>query len=187
FVTNSYEKECAPPHSNCRHNAPLWSTLHLDQLIPLDETLNISKYTGDVSAALDKLNVNVSAVTLLSDKQRDLLRDLGAGGLQNLDFSGVLEQIGKNPIKQDLQVLVRKLEDLANKTQNESRRTELRNEVSDLKHIQDQVDTRFLPEIKALNRSLQLLRVVVPRISVSSIGGEGMIFRGDRKGRCRGL
>uniref|UniRef100_A0A8C3FCK6 Prominin-1-A-like n=1 Tax=Chrysemys picta bellii TaxID=8478 RepID=A0A8C3FCK6_CHRPI len=83
-------------YNNCQHNEPVWRTLQLGRAVPLDELLNISQYTGEISAAFDRLNVSLDPVTFLSPSQKQLLRDVGASGLQP-NFTGALQQVGWGP------------------------------------------------------------------------------------------
>ncbi|KAJ6669208.1 hypothetical protein lerEdw1_008017 [Lerista edwardsae] len=107
-------------YKNCTHNAPLWTTLHLDESVPLDETLNISQYTEGIDSVLKEIKVNVSMADLLNDEQKHLLQDLGKkGGFLHLNFTSVLEQhILKNSI-QSLQQSVPEIQNLVNSTLSE--------------------------------------------------------------------
>ncbi|TFK07015.1 fibroblast growth factor-binding protein 3 [Platysternon megacephalum] len=141
-------------YNNCQHNEPLWSTLHLGQAVPLDELLNISQYTSEITAAFDRLNVSLDPVTFLSPSQKQLLRDVGASGLQP-NFTGALQQLERNVTQRDLLALAEQLDALANGSDNPTTRQELRQEASDLRQINGQIRSRFPPEMVQINDTLQ--------------------------------
>ncbi|XP_034633227.1 prominin-1-A-like [Trachemys scripta elegans] len=150
-------------YNNCQHNEPVWRTLQLGRAVPLDELLNISQYTGEISAAFDRLNVSLDPVTFLSPSQKQLLRDVGASGLQP-NFTGALQQLERNVTQRDLLVLAEQLEALANVSRNLTTRQELQEEASDLRQINGQIQSRFLPEMQTLNRSIRTLQATTPQV-----------------------
>ncbi|KAG6921609.1 prominin 1a, partial [Chelydra serpentina] len=150
-------------YNNCQHDKSLWDTLQLGQAVPLDELLDISQYTGEITAAFDQLNVSLDPVTFLSPSQKQLLRDVGASGLQP-NFTGALQQLERNVTQRDLPVLAEQLEALANATDNVTRKQELQEEASDLRQINGQIGSRFLPETQALKRSIQSLQETIPQV-----------------------
>nr|XP_008178045.1 prominin-1-A-like [Chrysemys picta bellii] len=150
-------------YNNCQHNEPVWRTLQLGRAVPLDELLNISQYTGEISAAFDRLNVSLDPVTFLSPSQKQLLRDVGASGLQP-NFTGALQQLERNVTQRDLLALAEQLEGLANGSRNLTTRQELQEEASDLRQINGQIQSRFLPEMQTLNRSIRTLQATTPRV-----------------------
>ncbi|KAM6390043.1 prominin-1-A-like isoform 2-T2 [Pluvialis apricaria] len=101
-------------YRQCQRDAALWQTLHLDQSVSLDELLNISQYTGEISTAFEKVNITLSPISLLSQSQRDLLLNASRAG-QPPDFTDTLEQLDQNMTKGSLLDLATKLEQLADK------------------------------------------------------------------------
>ncbi|KAM9132772.1 prominin-1-A-like isoform 3-T3 [Pangshura tecta] len=150
-------------YNNCQHNEPLWRTLQLGQAVPLDELLNISQYTGEITAAFDRLNVSLDPVTFLSPRQKQLLRDISASGLQP-NFTGALQQLERNVTQRDLLALAEQLEALANVTDNPTTKQKLQEEGSELRQINGQIRSRFLPEMQALNRSIRTLQATTPQV-----------------------
>ncbi|XP_065264811.1 prominin-1-A-like [Emys orbicularis] len=150
-------------YNNCQHNEPLWRTLQLGRAVSLDELLNISQYTGEITAAFDQLNVSLDPVTFLSPSQKQLLRDVGASGLQP-NFTGALQQLERNVTQRDLLALAEQLEALANVSRNLTMRQQLQEEASDLRQINGQIRSRFLPEMETLNRSIRILQATTPKV-----------------------
>ncbi|XP_066477572.1 prominin-1-A-like [Tiliqua scincoides] len=153
-------------YKNCANNAPLWSTLHLDEIVPLDETLNISKYTQGIDSVLSKLNVSVSTADLLNDEQKQLLKDLGKkDGFLHLNFKSALEQLNRDMIRQDLLAFAVELDNLANKTVGDgSINKQLQDQAAELRKLQAWANSNFPPEIHILNNSILSLQQSVPQI-----------------------
>ncbi|XP_074882324.1 prominin-1-A-like [Buteo buteo] len=101
-------------YRQCQRDAALWQTLHLDQTVSLDELLNISQYTGEISTAFEKMNITLSPISLLSQSQRDLLLNASQAG-QPPDFTLTLEQLDQNVTQGSLLDLATELEQLADK------------------------------------------------------------------------
>ncbi|XP_053161013.1 prominin-1-A-like isoform X2 [Hemicordylus capensis] len=164
---NSSEVTLSSLYNNCSNNAPLWSTLHLDEVYPLDGTLNISEFTKDFDSALNKLNVSVNTPDLLSDKQKSLLQDLGKKeGLLDLNFTSALEELNKGWMQEDLTALAEKLEKLANQSGIDSTtRDQLRAHATELRNIQSTADSSFHPEIEILKTSILSLQESISNVS----------------------
>ncbi|KFW66541.1 Prominin-1-A, partial [Pygoscelis adeliae] len=101
-------------YRQCQQDAALWQTLHLDQSVSLDELLNISQYTGEISTAFEKMNITLSPILLLNQSQRDLLLNASRAG-QPPDFTPTLEQLDQNVTQGSLLDLAAELEQLADK------------------------------------------------------------------------
>ncbi|XP_026556963.1 prominin-1-A-like [Pseudonaja textilis] len=151
-------------YKSCEENAPLWSTFHLDEIVSLNDTFNISKYTQDIDSTLDKIKINVGTIELLEDEQkRSLLKLSAKDGPLNVDFNSTLEQLNQNLTKQDLNILANKLEGVANSTTDDTKRN-LKRQANELKEIQKWINLKFPPEIDALKRSVQSLQKSTPQI-----------------------
>ncbi|XP_067393356.1 prominin-1-A-like [Emydura macquarii macquarii] len=150
-------------YNDCQHNAPLWSTLQLGKAVSLDEILNISQYTSEITTAFEQLNVSLAPVTFLSQSQKQLLRDVGASGLQP-NLTGALQQLERNVTHQDLTALVAQLETVANATDDASRKQELRDEAAELRQINGEIESSFRPEMQTLNRSIRALQATTPQV-----------------------
>ncbi|NXA09964.1 PRM1A protein, partial [Sapayoa aenigma] len=101
-------------YRQCQQDTSLWKTLHLDQSVSLDELLNISQYTGDISTAFEKMNITLSSISLLSQTQKDLLLNASRAA-QPPSFTLTLEQLDQNLTQRSLMDLATELEQLAEK------------------------------------------------------------------------
>ncbi|KFV76023.1 Prominin-1-A, partial [Struthio camelus australis] len=115
-------------YRQCQDNTALWQTLHLDQRISLDELLNISQYTAEISAAFEKVNITLSPISLLNSTQKDVMPEASSwlwlclfqldqsvthGSLQ--DLAAELELLAKEAgtgAKRDLEDEARELREL---------------------------------------------------------------------------
>ncbi|XP_070802112.1 prominin-1-A-like [Pituophis catenifer annectens] len=151
-------------YKNCEENAPLWSTLHLDEIVSLNDTFNISKYTQSIDSTLNKIKINIGSIELLKDDQKQSLLDLSSkDGPLNVDFNSTLEQLNQNLTKQNLNTLANNLEELANTTTSDTGK-KLQRQADELKKIQNWINLKFPPEIKALKESIQSLQKSTPQI-----------------------
>ncbi|XP_075790611.1 prominin-1-A-like isoform X2 [Pelodiscus sinensis] len=150
-------------YNNCQHDQPLWSTLQLDKAVSLDQLLNISQYTGEITAAFEQLNISLSPVTFLSQSQKQLLSDISTSGLQ-LNFTGTLQQLARKVTQRDLLPLALQLEGLANATDNLTLRMELKQEAADLRDMDGQIQALYPPEMQALNGSIWILQAATPQL-----------------------
>uniref|UniRef100_A0A8C8R8J7 Prominin-1-A-like n=1 Tax=Pelusios castaneus TaxID=367368 RepID=A0A8C8R8J7_9SAUR len=149
-------------YNDCQHDQPLWSALQLGQAVPLDDLLNISQYTSDIAAAFERLNISLAPITFLSPRQKQLLRDVAASGLQP-NFTSALQELERNVTQGDLLALAAQLEKLANATDNRTR-LELLDEAVALRQISAEIEARFPPEMQTLNRSIQTLQATTPPV-----------------------
>ncbi|XP_029466044.1 prominin-1-A-like [Rhinatrema bivittatum] len=152
-------------YRDCHNNEPLWSTLHLDQKVPLDKILNISKYTSEINAILEKFNISLTEIKFLDANQTSVLKDLASSGIDALNFTDISEQMKKNTTKVDLLAYADQLDDLANK--NASLKSELNAEAQQLREIQKSIDTSLQSTIKSLNNTIQSLQAVTSQIPSS--------------------
>uniref|UniRef100_A0A0B8RWQ1 Prominin-3 n=1 Tax=Philothamnus irregularis TaxID=1899461 RepID=A0A0B8RWQ1_9SAUR len=149
---------------NCEENAPLWSTFHLDEIVSLNDTFNISKYTQNIDSTLNKIKINIGSIELLKDDQKQSLLNLSSkDGPLNVDFNSTLEQLNQNLTKQNLNTLVNNLEELADTTPGDTGK-KLQRQADELKKIQNWINLKFPPEIKALKESIQSLQKSTPQI-----------------------
>ncbi|NWU60596.1 PRM1A protein, partial [Pterocles burchelli] len=101
-------------YRQCQRDTALWQTLHLDQRVSLDKLFNISQYKADISMAFEKVNITLSPISLLSQRQRDLLLNASRDG-QPPNFTHTLEQLHQNVTQGSLLDLAAELEQLAGK------------------------------------------------------------------------
>ncbi|NXT26738.1 PRM1A protein, partial [Syrrhaptes paradoxus] len=101
-------------YRQCQRDTALWQTLHLDQHVSLDKLFDISQYKADISMAFEKVNITLSPISLLSQRQRDLLLNASRDG-QPPNFTHILEQLHQNVTQGSLLDLAAELEQLADK------------------------------------------------------------------------
>uniref|UniRef100_A0A3P9AIJ2 Prominin 2 n=1 Tax=Esox lucius TaxID=8010 RepID=A0A3P9AIJ2_ESOLU len=79
-------------YNDCEQNRPLWTTLHLYEVINLTDLLNVSKYTAEIHQHFDSNEIKLSTITLLTpeiSKQLHSYSDMAHG----VDFSNATQQI----------------------------------------------------------------------------------------------
>ncbi|KFV09395.1 Prominin-1-A, partial [Pterocles gutturalis] len=108
-------------YRQCQRDTALWQTLHLDQRVSLDKLFDISQYKADISMAFEKVNITLSPISLLSQRQRDLLLNASRDGQPpkpHSPFSRLclcLLQLHQNMTQGSLLDLAAELEQLADK------------------------------------------------------------------------
>lgn len=149
-------------YKDCEQNKPLWSTLHLYELINLNDLLNVSQYTDQIQKNFDNSNISLSPITLLSSDIRSQLSNFSSTA-QNIDFSVVTQQIN-NISTVNLNSTADKLDMLIESQTNTSIKAELRAETADLRRIQTNIDTTVIPQLVKLNSTVQALRLISTHI-----------------------
>ncbi|NXM66292.1 PRM1A protein, partial [Serilophus lunatus] len=143
-------------YRQCQQDTSLWKTLHLDQSVSLDELLNISQYTGDISTAFEKMNITLSPITLLSQTQEDLLLNASQAG-QPPNFTLILEQLDKNVTQRSLLDLAAELEQLAKNVD-----TDVKNNLEDnarrLREMDNLMQADFSGPLQSLKENIQLVQ-----------------------------
>ncbi|NXR54122.1 PRM1A protein, partial [Hippolais icterina] len=138
-------------YRQCQKDASLWQTLHLDQSVSLDELLNISQYTGDISTAFKKMNITLSSISLLSQSQKDLLLNVSQSG-QPPNFTLTLEQLEQNVTQGSLLDLAAELEQLAEK--NIDVKTDLKNNAHELRELEKAMQASFSGPLQSLKENI---------------------------------
>ncbi|NWW91281.1 PRM1A protein, partial [Rhynochetos jubatus] len=144
-------------YRQCQQDAALWQTLHLDQSVSLDELLNISQYTGEISVAFEKVNINLSPISLLSQSQRDLLLNASRAG-QPPDFTPALEQLDQNLTQGSLLDLAAELEQLADKAGTEDVKQDLKADARGLRELDSEMQANFSGPLQSLKESIHLVQ-----------------------------
>ncbi|NXT57846.1 PRM1A protein, partial [Pluvianellus socialis] len=135
-------------YRQCQQDAALWQTLHLDQSVSLDELLNISQYTEEISTAFEKVNVTLSPISLLNQDQRDLLLNASRAG-QPPNFTPTLEQLDQNMTQGSLLDLAAKLEQLADEVDMDVKE-ELKAGAHSLRELDKEMQTSFSGPLQSL-------------------------------------
>nr|XP_020457427.1 prominin-1-A-like isoform X3 [Monopterus albus] len=149
-------------YSDCKQNQPLWTTLHLYELINLEDLLNVSKYTEQIQQQFEKTNLNLSSITLLSPEVENQLRTFSTKATQ-INTTATAQSMN-NISNINLNTTANKL-DRAADTKSGNIQQELRNEARDLRQIQTNIETIINPQIKNLNSTIHSLQLITEKIT----------------------
>ncbi|KFP68885.1 Prominin-1-A, partial [Cariama cristata] len=139
-------------YRQCQQDTSLWQTLHLDHSVSLDELLNISQYTGEISTAFEKINITMSPISLLSQSQRDLLLNASRAG-QPPDFTPTLEQLDQNVTQGSLLDLAAELEQLADKAGTDVKE-DLKADARKLRELDKEMQMSFSGPLQSLKENI---------------------------------
>ncbi|KFV08277.1 Prominin-1-A, partial [Tauraco erythrolophus] len=143
-------------YRQCQRDAALWQMLHLDQSVSLDELLNISQYTGEISTAFEKMNVTLSPISLLKQSQKDMLLNASRAG-QPPNFTLTLEQLDQNVTQESLLELAAELEQLADKA-GEDVKEDLKADAVKLRELDKEMQTSFSGPLQSLKENIHLVQ-----------------------------
>ncbi|OXB75506.1 UNVERIFIED_CONTAM: hypothetical protein H355_016567 [Colinus virginianus] len=143
-------------YRQCQQDAALWQTLHLDQKVSLDELLNISQYTEEMSAAFQKLNVTLPPISVLNDSQRELLLN-ACRDAQPPNFTLTLQQLDQGITAGSLQELAMELEQLVDNAGADVQ-GDLKADAAELRELDRELDTSFSGLLKTLKENIQLVQ-----------------------------
>ncbi|NXJ27472.1 PRM1A protein, partial [Dicrurus megarhynchus] len=143
-------------HRQCQQDASLWQTLHLDQSVPLDELLNISQYTGNISTAFERMNITLSPISLLSQSQKDLLLNASQAA-QPPNFTLTLEQLDQNMTQGSLLDLAAELEQLAEKAGTDVKK-DLEDKAHELRELDKDMQAIFSGPLQNLKENIHLVQ-----------------------------
>ncbi|NWV97794.1 PRM1A protein, partial [Machaerirhynchus nigripectus] len=139
-------------YRQCQQDASLWQTLHLDQSVPLDELLNISRYTGNISTAFEKMNITLSPISLLSQTQKDLLLNASQAA-QPPNFTLTLEQLDQSMTQGSLLDLAAELEQLAEKVDTDVKK-DLEDSAHELRQMDKGMQANFSGPLQSLKENI---------------------------------
>ncbi|XP_074963849.1 prominin-1-A-like isoform X6 [Phalacrocorax aristotelis] len=143
-------------YRRCQQDTALWQTLDLDQSVSLDELLNISQYTGEISTSFEKMNITLSPILLLNQRQRDLLLNASWAG-QPPDFTPTLEQLDQNLTWRSLRDLAAELEQLADKAGTDVKES-LKADAHKLRELDKQIQLSFSGLLQHLEENIHLVQ-----------------------------
>ncbi|XP_051883849.1 prominin-2 [Pristis pectinata] len=136
-------------YRDCQNNTSAWKALNLGQSFNLDEYLNLSKYTEDISGQFENLNVNLSGITLLDDKGKETAKNVLKTGVEDLNFTSFSEQMSLPLIQSELLATVEKLQNLS-KILPDPTKIKLNNEAASLKQLDVWIKSNMVPNMEAL-------------------------------------
>ncbi|XP_068805952.1 prominin-1-A isoform X2 [Struthio camelus] len=142
-------------YRQCQDNTALWQTLHLDQRISLDELLNISQYTAEISAAFEKVNITLSPISLLNSSQKDVLLEASRLG-QPPDFARSLAQLDQSVTHGSLQDLAAELELLAKEAGTGAKR-DLEDEARELRELDKEMNASLSRLLQSLKENISFV------------------------------
>ncbi|XP_036402665.1 prominin-2 [Megalops cyprinoides] len=142
-------------YNDCRQDSSLWNTLHLEEVINLNEFLNVSQYTEDIQKAFEKNSISLPTITLLDSDARTQLKKFSSMA-GDVDFSSVTEQIN-NFSRTNLNTTASLLSQLAEGQQDATVKAELQQEADELRRIQAELEVKIFPQVWDLNLTIQHL------------------------------
>ncbi|XP_061857487.1 prominin-1-A isoform X2 [Colius striatus] len=143
-------------YRQCQQDAPLWQTLHLDQSLSLDELLNISQYTGQISTAFKTMNITLSPISLLSQSQSKLLLNTSRA-VHPPNFTLTLQQLDQNVTQGSLLDLAVELEQLADKA-DISVKGKLEDGARKLRELDKEMQMSFSGPLQSLKENIILVQ-----------------------------
>ncbi|XP_044069096.1 prominin-2 [Siniperca chuatsi] len=150
-------------YRDCEKNQPLWTTLHLYELINLDDLLNVSKYTEQIQQHFENTDITLFTVTLLSPEVKNQLRSFSTKA-KNVDCTAITQQMN-NISRINLNTTAVKLDNLAAVQTNNEIRKEFQNEARDLRQIQADIETTIIPQLVNLGSTIESLRSITEKIN----------------------
>ncbi|KAM4730310.1 prominin-2 isoform 2-T2 [Anableps anableps] len=148
-------------YRDCEKNQPLWTTLHLYELVDLEDVLNVSKYTAQIQKEFENTDITLSSVNILSPELIKQLSNISAKAT-NFNSTAVTQQL--NAISSiNLNTTADKIDLLSNQQTNIG--DELQNEILNLRLIQADIETIIFPQVKNLNSSIKSLQSTLEKIN----------------------
>ncbi|XP_062927387.1 prominin-1-A-like [Mobula hypostoma] len=144
-------------YRDCQNNTSAWKALNLGLSFNLDEYLNISKYTGDISNQFEKLEVNLSGITLLDNEGKEIAKKVLKTHVTNLNFTIFSDQLNLPLTQSELLDTAKKLKNLS-KNVPESVETELNLQVGKLEQLDRWVKSDMMPNMETLKENIQKLQ-----------------------------
>ncbi|XP_050803468.1 prominin-1 isoform X5 [Gopherus flavomarginatus] len=154
-------------YSDCKENKGIYTTLHLENLFNINEFLNISMYTEDVSLKIEHINVNLSNVVLLDEIGKRNLLDFSSSGIDGINFAAYLTEINKSVTKVDLLSFANDLEARADQLPKGALENALKGHANSIRMIHNQqvvpleqamTVKKYVKARSTLNQSIRLLQ-----------------------------
>ncbi|KAI1894338.1 hypothetical protein AGOR_G00114780 [Albula goreensis] len=150
-------------YEDCNRDRSLWTTLHLQELINLEDLLNVSKYTDEIQQMFDQNEITLPTVTLLSPENRAQLQEFSKMAA-DVDFSSTTEQLN-NVSRTNLNTTADQLDTLANAQGDSTVKRELQQDAARIRRIQVEMETSILPLVRNLNSSIQSLEATASEMN----------------------
>ncbi|XP_025034183.1 prominin-1 isoform X1 [Pelodiscus sinensis] len=145
-------------YSDCKENKGIYTTLHLENLFKINEFLNISMYTEDVSLKIEHINVNLSSVILLDEIGKQNLLNFSSSGINGINFAAYLTEINKSVTKVDLLSFANDLEARADQLPKGALENALKGHANSIRMIHNQQVVPLEQSMSTLNQSIRFLQ-----------------------------
>ncbi|XP_031697083.1 prominin-2 isoform X1 [Anarrhichthys ocellatus] len=150
-------------YRDCEKDQPLWTTLHLYELINLKDLLDVTKHTEEIRQRFENTNITLSTIALLSPEVINQLRRF-SNNAANIDSTAVTQQMN-NISSINLNTTADRLDELAAFQRNNDTREELQNEARNLRQIQTDIETIIIPQLNNLNSTIKSLESTAKKIN----------------------
>lgn len=155
--------------SDCNDNRPLWITLHLDELVDLNEFLNVSKYTEEIRQSFENTDISISTVNLLSPEIVAQLESL-SGHAGSVNFNSAIDQINTiSTFGETLTTFADRLDQFS-AVQPDDVKSEMRQEANDLRAINNEFNVTIKPQLQDVKSSIEQLSATASGIN-KTVGG----------------
>ncbi|KAM3606813.1 uncharacterized protein V6R79_023762 [Siganus canaliculatus] len=143
-------------YSGCAQNQPVWTVLHLNEVIDLDDLLNVTKYTDQIEDFFKDTVINVPSITLLSTEN---LEQLDAVSNATTKFNSTeIENKATYILDINFNTTAEKLEALSIDQRNTTIRAELEQEARELRSLQSKLETETFPTVERLSLTITTLK-----------------------------
>ncbi|KAB5581686.1 hypothetical protein PHYPO_G00178600 [Pangasianodon hypophthalmus] len=150
-------------YNDCQMNKSLWNTLHLEDIINLNNYLNVSKYTGQVQEALENSNITLPSIVLLNSETKKQLISFSATA-SSVNISSLMQKV-TTPSGTNLSYIADRLDALVNIQTNASIKAELQNEAKDLRFIQTQLNSTIKHQLMELDSEIERFSDIMSHIN----------------------
>ncbi|KAM4678319.1 prominin-2 isoform 2-T2 [Discoglossus pictus] len=151
-------------YRQCKKGAPFWDVLQFNNPIDLDNTFNISKYTGDIQNKIDNFTVEIGGLSFFTRIAVLVLLDYNNSGIDQVPFNSILSQIQTPLLSTDLGQVVTALGQLAAIQSDVAIQNDLVTEADALRNLQDSLLREQEADVANLNTSLQSLAKIAPTL-----------------------
>ncbi|XP_045077111.1 prominin-1-A isoform X2 [Coregonus clupeaformis] len=150
-------------YNECEQNRPLWTTLHLYELIDLNSLLNVSKYKEEIQQHFDSNEIKLPTITLLTPEMCKKINSF-SDMAHDVDLSSITQQI--NSISSiNLTETAGMLDQLATVQIDTGIQSQLTQEAGGLRGIQSDIVRIIIPQLTQLNSTIGALSVIVSEIN----------------------
>ncbi|KAK3095696.1 hypothetical protein FSP39_017731 [Pinctada imbricata] len=136
----------------CRANKAPFELLYLNSLVPIDDYLNYSQYTGDIDTQMNSIttSVDLSSFTVLTPDMDNSLNDFKNSGIDNINFTSINDTLSQNIVTIDLTSIINGMTSIRNMCNNPTQ-SRWDTHISDTTTIRDVT----LPDVEAKKAALQ--------------------------------